>query len=209
LNALVGLSNAASRATSVDGLVGELAKLAVDLQGLSIDQIAAELAITSLEAEHELGADLQAVAASGNEPELASVRGSTKIILSLWHRWSSDAEIRRELSSKTADGRSAEGVFRYLDAHAGADAETAIAGLIRKFIISNHLMIAGQKLATGGRFTYRFMLDDGNLVDGEFAQYTYTTPRIFNLHTFAQDANLIDASTGELTAAGTDFLRAA
>lgn len=76
-------------------------------------------------------------------------------------------------------------------------------------MVSNHLTIAGQKLATGGRFTYRFTLDDGCLVDGEFGEYTYTQPRIANLMTFARDAHLVDGESGVITAAGAEFLNAA
>ena len=107
------------------------------------------------------------------------------------------------------DGRSVEGVFRFLDINSAASARVTIGNLIKKFVVSNHLMIAGQKLATGGRFTYRFTLDDGCLVDGEFGEYTYTQPRIVNLLTFARDAQLVDEESGKITAAGTEFLNAA
>lgn len=209
LNALVSISNAALEPRPVETSVAKLAALATGDDKRSTRELAEQLAIADLEGEHDLGAQLQAVAASGIKPEEDSILGSTQLILSLWLRWGGDMDVRQELAAKTVDGRSAEGVFRFLDAHSDTDANTAVASLIRRFVVSNHLMIAGQKLATGGRFTYRFTLDDGNLVDGEFGQYTYTTPRIFNLHTFARDASLIDASTGKLTAAGTEFLGAA
>jgi hypothetical protein len=56
---------------------------------------------------------------------------------------------------------------------------------------------------------YRFTLDDGCLVDGEFGEYTYTQPRIANLLTFARDANLVEGESGIITAAGAEFLYAA
>jgi hypothetical protein len=209
LNALVAMANAAAEPSLVDDLVGALASTASAERDISISDIASKLAFASMEAEHELGSELQGIASGGGEPDKAAIQGSTRLIFSLWHRWGNDAEVRHELASKTADGRSAEGVFRFLDGVADTDARSGISGLIKKFIVSNHLMIAGQKLATGGRFTYRFTLDDGCLVDGEFGQYTYTTPRIFNLLTFAEDAGLIDVATAVLTPAGMEFLRAA
>lgn len=209
LNAIVGLSNQVTEPTSVEALAAHLASLAVSDENASTENLAASLALKSLGEEHALGAKLLAAASVKRLPETSAVTGSIKLILSLWIRWRETAQVRDELLLETVEGRSVEGVFRFLDLHSATNARQAITMLIKKFVVSNHLMIAGQKLATGGRFTYRFTLDDGCLVDGEFGEYTYTQPRIANLLTFARDAHLVDEETGIITAAGAEFLNAA
>lgn len=208
LNALVGLSGDVEEPTSVEVLATALASIAVPDANASTLDLAAEVALESLDAEHDLGAELQSVASYRGTPEDDSVVQSAILILSLWHRWRADSDIRDQLGLATAEGRSAEGVFRFLELNAATNARATIASLIKKFVISNHLLIAGQKLATGGRFTYRFTLDDGCLVDGEYGEYTYTQPRILNLLTFARDAHLVDPETGKITADGLEFLNA-
>ncbi|TIM42078.1 MAG: hypothetical protein E5Y69_11620 [Mesorhizobium sp.] len=209
LNDIVGLSNQVAEPTSVEALASSLASTAVSDEKASTEDLAASLALSGLGGEHDLGAELLAAASTKKRPETSAVTGSTKLILSLWLRWRQSTQVRDELLRETVEGRSAEGVFRFLDLNSAANARLTIAKLIKKFVVSNHLMIAGQKLATGGRFTYRFTLDDGCLVDGEFGEYTYTQPRIVNLLTFARDAHLVDESTGTITAAGAEFLNAA
>lgn len=209
LNAIVGLSNQAAEPTLLDALVVSLASIAVSDENITTDNLAASLALKNLGEEHDLGADLLAAASVKKMPESSAITGSTRLILSLWLRWREASQVRDELFRETVDGRSVEGVFRFLDINSAANARLTIGKLIKKFVVSNHLMIAGQKLATGGRFTYRFKLDDGCLVDGEFGEYTYTQPRIVNLLTFARDAHLVDEESGKITAAGAEFLNAA
>ncbi|MBZ9727941.1 hypothetical protein LB554_28770 [Mesorhizobium sp. CO1-1-11] len=209
LNEIVGLSNQVAEPTSVEALASSLASTAVSDEKASTEDLTASLALSDLGGEHDLGAELLAAASTKRRPEASAVTGSTRLILSLWLRWREATQVRDELFRETVEGRSAEGVFRFLDLNSSANARLTIAKLIKKFVVSNHLMIAGQKLATGGRFTYRFTLDDGCLVDGEFGEYTYTQPRITNLLTFARDADLVDESTGVITVAGAEFLNAA
>ncbi|CAN5257814.1 hypothetical protein BH09PSE3_BH09PSE3_12210 [soil metagenome] len=209
LNAIVGLSNRVTEPTSVEELAAGLAALAVTDGEASTEDVAAALASHSLEEDHDLGASLLAVASVKKMPDVTAIASCTKLILSLWHRWRGASEVRKALSLATAEGRSAEGIFRFLDLHPLGNARTTVAKLIKKFVVSNHLTIAGQKLATGGRFTYRFTLDDGCLVDGELSEYTYTEPRIENLLTFSYDAGLVDVGSGLITAAGAEFLNAA
>jgi hypothetical protein len=209
LNALVALSDQVTEQTSVEALASELAAIAVPDADNATADFALALAMHNLELEHDLGQELLAVASAKRMPEETAIVGSAQLLLSLWLRWNADSKIRGVLAAATAEGRSAEGVFKFLDRAQHANARATITGLIKKFVVSNHLTIAGQKLATGGRFTYRFTLDDGCLVDGEYGEYTYTTPRIFNLLTFARDAHLVDRQTGKLTAAGMEFLDAA
>lgn len=209
LNALVGLSDQVAEPTSIENLAADLALIAVPDSVASTDDFAMSVAMDSLEEEHDLGERLVSIASAKQMPDAAAIVGSAKLLLSLWLRWTTDLKVRADLASATTEGRSAEGVFRFLDSARNTNARGTIANLVKKFIVANHLTIAGQKLATGGRFTYRFTLDDGCLVDGEYGEYTYTTPRIFNLLTFARDAHLVDRHTGKLTAAGSEFLDAA
>lgn len=209
LNAVVGLSNQVAEPTSVDALAASLASLAVDDANVSTTSLADNLVLKTLGEEHDLGAALLAAASVRKSPEALAVTGSTKLILSLWCRWRDDVRVRDELRRETVEGRSAEGIFKFLDLNSTANARATVTKLIKKFVVSNHLTIAGQKLATGGRFTYRFTLDDGCLVDGEFGEYTFTQPRIANLLTFARDARLVDEETDLITAAGAKFLDAA
>ena len=209
LNAIVGLSNQVTEPALVDELAADLASIAVSDKNASTEKLAESLTLASLGEEHDLGAELLAAVSVKRMPDPSAIIGSTKLIMSLWFRWKEAMQIRDELRRETVDGRSVEGVFGFLDLHSAETAHLTIAKLIKKFVVSNHLMIAGQKLATGGRFTYRFTLDDGCLVDGEFGEYTYTQPRIGNLLTFARDADLIDVDTGILSAAGMEFLNAA
>ncbi len=209
LNALVGLTNMAERPGSIESLAASLTAKVEPERALSTDEFAQKLALHDLEAEHDLGLELLAVASAKKMPEADQIASSAKLILSLWKRWRTDKSVREELAAATVDARSAEGVFRFLDKSQNSDASATILNLIKKFVVSNHLMIAGQKLATGGRFTYRFTLDDDCLVDGQYGEYTYTNPRIFNLLTFAKDARLVDVKSGRLTEAGAEFLHAA
>lgn len=209
LNAIVGLSDRVTKPTSVEELSTKLAALAVTDSEADTEDVAAALATSSLGEDHGLGAGLLAVATVKKLPDVVAIANSAKLILSLWHRWREAPDVRNELHLATAEGRSAEGIFRFLDLHQQGNARTTVAKLIRKFVVSNHLTIAGQKLAIGGRFTYRFTLDDGCLVDGELSEYTYTQPRIGNLLRFSYDAGLVDTESGLITAAGAEFLNAA
>ena len=209
LNAIVGLSNQVREPTSIEILATNLASIAVPDANASTAEFALKVALPSLGLEHDLGSELVAEASVKKNPNAGAIVSSAKLLFSLWLRWSEESEVRDELTLATVEGRSAEGFFKFLDLAQKSNARTTIANLIKKFVISNHLMIAGQKLATGGRFTYRFTLDDGCLVDGEYGEYTYTTPRIFNLLTFARDSHLVDPESGKLTAAGAEFLDAA
>lgn len=209
LNAIVGVSNDVAEPTTVEAIAASLATLAVSDGNASTEKLAASIALKSLGEEHALGAVLLAAASVKKMPETSAVTGSTQLILSLWLRWREASQVRDELHQETVEGRSVEGVFRFLDLNSAENARLTVAKLIKKFVVSNHLTIAGQKLATGGRFTYRFTLDDGCLVDGEFGEYTYTQPRIANLLTFARDAHLVDEETGVITTAGAEFLNAA
>lgn len=173
----------------------------------SAGDLAREVALPDLMAEYQLGHVISKIVSNDLEaPSDGHIAKAFQLLLSLWHRWGSDKEFVQIFRSATVSGRSAAGIFQMLDRLANAPAEDALAALIRKFIISNHLLIAGQKLAGSGTFTYRFIVDEGQLVDGVPAKYDFTTPRLGNLVRFAQDAGLL-GDESEVTEVGKAFLR--
>lgn len=208
LNAVVGVANGAS-IQSVSGIAARIASKAVDEGSAPLCEVAESIALSTFAEEDELASRLEDAASTKAMPDDASIQGAATMILSMWRRWRNDKEVRNALARATVEGRSAEGLFQFLDRAEYIEIAEALSALIGKFVIANHLVIAGHKLATGGRLTYRFALEDGCLVDGEFGEYTFTTPRIFNLLAFARDAHLVEADRDILTAAGREFLRAA
>jgi hypothetical protein len=207
LNALTYRVNSAVAPTAAL-LAHDIASTAVGSshQSTTLLDAARELKLVSLEGEHELGSELARIAASAQAPTNTEIANAVTLLLSLWQRWNGVAEVVRALGPATMAGRSALGVFRLLDDVGEQLAVEAIATVIRKFIVSNHLLIAGHKLASAGTYTYRFIVDDGVLVEGVPAEYDFTNPRIGNLITFAHDAGLL--SQGNLTSKGRAFLSA-
>src|SRR3546814_18836178 len=108
--------------------------------------LAARLALKRLGEEHDLGAELLAVASVKKRPEASAVLGSTKLILSLWIRWRENALLREELFRENVEGRSVEGVFRFLDLNSAENARLTTAKLIKTFVVLTHLTITSQKL---------------------------------------------------------------
>lgn len=208
LNAVVGVANGGS-ALSVSEIARRTASKAVGEKSSTVRELADSLALSTFAEEDELASSLEDAASTKGMPDDEAIMGAATMILSMWHRWRNETEVRKALSRATVEGRSAEGLFQFLDRVGSTGALEALTALIGKFVIANHLIIAGHKLATGGRLTYRFALEDGCIVDGEFGEYTFTTPRIFNLLTFARDALLVESDSDTLTDAGKEFLRAA
>jgi hypothetical protein len=207
LNALTSRVNSAAAPTPAS-LADEIASTALGAshQSITLLEASRELKLDSLEEEHELGRELARVAASADAPTDTEISNAATVLLSLWQRWSGVVEVERALGPATIAGRSALGVFRLFNDLSGQSAAEAIATVVRKFIVSNHLLIAGHKLASAGTYTYRFIVDDGVLVEGVPAEYGFTNPRIGNLITFAHDAGLL--SQGKLTPKGRAFLSA-
>jgi len=85
-----------------------------------------------------------------------------------------------------------------------ASARDAILHLVRRHVVTDHLAIAGRKLAASGTFTYHFTVSDGVVSDGRPANYTFTNPRLRNLMRFVRDADLYDGTA--VTPGGTRFL---
>jgi len=111
----------------------------------SLDEFANGQGIVSLEREHNLAGRLAEVAGSVAAPSPQDLNDAIRLILSLWRRWRGDKDLNGLLAEATAGERSAHGVFCFLDDAVDQSAEDALAALIRKFVIGNHLLIAGQK----------------------------------------------------------------
>ncbi|SCX34554.1 hypothetical protein [Agrobacterium rosae] len=208
LNALTYRINAGIL-RSPDELVRGIASTALGAAAgsITVTELAFNKALDGLEDEHAAGMEIAGIVGTTQDPGEAILATATTLILSLWMRWGSDRSFQAILAPATVGGRSALGIFRFLDSQVDRSALDAIALLIRKFVVGNHLLIAGQKLASAGTYTYRFIVDDATLVDGLAAEYGFTNPRIGNLLTFAKDGGLID--DGKVTLAGKAFLRAA
>jgi hypothetical protein len=135
-----------------------------------------------------------------------SLSSALQLIATLWFRWGGgDGAVRHTIQVHAGTGgRSLSGVLQTLDDQASSSVEQAVRETIRRHIITDHLAIAGRKLAASGTFTYHFTLSDGVLSDGRLAVYGYTNPRLRNLIRFLRDADLYDGT--EVTRAGTRFL---
>ena len=125
----------------------------------------------------------------------------------LWHKWgASGQQVRDEISAfSVRGGSSLAGVLSTLEAESSSPVTEALAAVLRRHVIAEHLAIAGRKLAFSGKYTYRFVFEDGALSDGVVAEYGYTNPRLGNLATFLEDARLVDAE-GQVTATGLSLL---
>jgi hypothetical protein len=194
-----GTADSLSRAIAADALRGK--DFRIPLVDVAIGRAMGGLAI-----EHETGIEMEAIAGSAKRPDKKELRSAVDLLFSLWVRWGCDQDTMRILSDATVAGRSAAGVFRLMDTLSDGNALDGITALIRKFVVGNHLLIAGQKLA-GGTYTYRFIVDEIGLVDGQGAEYTFTNPRLGNLLTFAYDGGLLD-DDGEIAEAGRTLLDA-
>ena len=207
LNALTYRINATA-GSNPDTLSREIASKALRTADAAkpLAEVADARRLGSLALEHETGVELAELAGSAEEPDKKQLRSAVDLLFSLWCRWGADVPMERILADATTAGRSAAGIFRLLDAMSDRSTLDALAALIRRFIIGNHLLIAGEKLA-GGTYTYRFIVDESGLVDGNPAEYTFTNPRIGNLITFAYDGGVLDEE-GDVADAGKALLDA-
>lgn len=128
---------------------------------------------------------------------------ATKLLGVLWHKWGSSEEpVRDEVALfSVGGGTSLAGVLTTLKETTSLTVAEALENVVRRHVIADHLAIAGRKLAIAGKYTYRFVLENGLLSDGWVAEYGYTNPRLRNLATFLVDAKLADVD-GSVTATG-------
>ena len=124
----------------------------------------------------------------------------------LWARWGGgDGGVQGAIQKHAAkSGKSLTGVIRTFDSQRKSTCQKAFTQVIRRHVVSDHLAIAGRKLAASGTFTYHFTSADGVLADGRIASYGYTNPRLRNLVRFLHDAGMHDENG--LTHGGERFL---
>jgi hypothetical protein len=145
----------------------------------------------------------------GDKEKAGSLRGmeaAARLLATLWRRWRQAPNSVERQITKTA-GVDIPSVVIVLATLADSGAErrgAALAKVISRHVIANHMAIAGRKLAASGTFTYHFTMADGRIADGERGEYGYTNPRLGNLLVFLGDAGLHDG--GVPTADGIKFL---
>ena len=130
--------NAASTIDEIGGMLVSafLADRPVESQSLVV--FAREMALPDLKKEHEFGLALaETVAVVSNVPNNQDVTDAFRLLLSLWVRWSSVDSFIRIMQPATVAGRSAIGIFHFLDRLADTPSDEALNLLVRKFIISN------------------------------------------------------------------------
>ncbi len=132
---------------------------------------------------------------------------AAKLLGVLWSKWcTGEHKVQEEVARfSVRSGTSLAGVLTTLKDASSATVTDALAAVVRRHVIAEHLAIAGRKLALSGKFTYRFVLEDGALSDGWITEYGYTNPRLGNLATFLVDAKLAK-NDGSVTPTGLNLL---
>ena len=178
-----------------------------NLKGLSLEGLAQRDVFKKLSDDVSMADGIVVALGKPNvRPSQKEVYGAILLLLTLWLRWRKDEQVLTALDPQTNYQRTVVAINNLFEKKSDILAKDAIGQVMRHFIISNHLIIAGQKLATSGTFTYRFIVEDGLLEDTRLTEYTYTNPRLGNLLWFAEDAGLI--KNDGLTNAGKEFLNA-
>jgi hypothetical protein len=132
---------------------------------------------------------------------------AAKLLGILWNRWNRvEQHVKIEIARYSVrSGTSLSGVLFTLKDAGTQTITEALAAVVRRHVIAEHLVIAGRKIALSGKYTYRFVIEDGVLSDGVVAEYGYTNPRLRNLATFLTDAKLVDVA-GRITPKGLGLL---
>ena len=210
LNALVGRLQRKPGGEAPNTLIAETIEPILD--GLNANEVswqewAAEIGAANTGNEESLAKPiLEALQDTQLAEDRTMLERAMVLLAVLWARWgSAEVDVREAIESYAAKGgRSLNGIIRTLDSHAKSLSLKAVAQAIRRHIVSDHLAIAGRKLAASGTFTYHFTSADGLLADGRIASYGYTNPRLRNLVRFLEDAGLHDDNG--VTPIGNSFL---
>lgn len=179
-----------------------------DAESVSWLEWAMEVASGEASETHLAPAVLEGLKDPGGKADRAEVLlNAAKLLGILWVKWSGDgnslkAEIAR-FSARTST--SLAGVVNTITDQSEGSVYEALAAVLRRHVIAEHLLIAGHKFAASARFTYRFTFEDGLLRNGILTEYRYTTPRLANLFTFLVDAKLV-SQNGAVSATGMDLL---
>lgn len=133
---------------------------------------------------------------------------AARLLATLWARWADNQHgLLHEISRGAGPGgRSLAGVLASLNSVSNGSVQDALTRVLQRHVVSEHMAIAGQKLAGAGTFTYHFLWADGEMSEGQIGAYGYTNPRLQNLTRFLGDAGLHE--DGKVTLAGERFLHA-
>jgi hypothetical protein len=192
-------------------LVGDLVKSAIPAKERKIPWTEWAIAVTdgAPDAEDALSRDvldgLKRYKEYAEDPKV--LLAAAKLLGVLWDKWSTGAQhVRDEVALfSVRSSTSLAGVLSTLKDASSSTVSEALEAVVRRHVIAEHLVIAGLKLALFGKYTYRFVLEDGALSNGWVAEYGYTNPRLGNLATFLVDAKLVDLNNG-VTATGLRLL---
>lgn len=210
LNALVSRLQRKPTGEDPDTLIAETIEpvlSASNADAVSWEEWATEIGIANSGNEDALA---EPILVALQDPKLAEdqpmLESAMALLAVLWVRWGSSEGGVHEAVERYAGkgGRSLSGIIRTFDGQAKLPSLQAVTQAIRRHVVSDHLAIAGRKLAASGTFTYHFTSADGVLADGQIASYGYTNPRLRNLVRFLRDAGLYDDSG--VTAVGKEFV---
>ena len=135
-------------------------------------------------------------------------RNAVQLLATLWARSADNQHgLLHEISRGAGSGgRSLAGVLASLNAVSNGSVQEALTRVLQRRAVSEHMAIAGQKLAGAGTFTYHFLMADGEMSEGQIGAYGYINPRLQNLTRFLGDAGLHE--DGRATQTGERFLSA-
>jgi hypothetical protein len=212
LNALVARLQVKLTGEDPDTLIAEMIEPILNNLGASAaiwQDWATAVGVDMSGEEDALAETILDILADDTRPlDQTGLESAVQLIAVLWARWGEGGKDVRETIQSFAGrtGRSLAGVIGTLNTHAQASTAHALAQMLRRHVIADHLAIAGRKLAASGTFTYHFTSADGALADGRVATYGYTNPRLQNLIRFLRDSGLHDGTI--ITPLGQSFLHA-
>lgn len=131
---------------------------------------------------------------------------SVQLLGTLWDRWSRGQDGVLAVIDRHSGGgaRSLSAVLRTLNDHRHARFAEALAAVMRRHLVRQHLEIAGHKLLANSLDTFHFTIEDGRVRECYTRAFFNTAPRLTNLSRFLEDARYHEGN--RLTADGHAFL---
>jgi hypothetical protein len=144
----------------------------------------------------------------GGAGNFAGLTAAVRLLATLWARWAGgDGDVLMLVRRHGGpSARSIASVVGTLEEHSSAATGEAVAAVLLRHAVREHLGIAARKLLSGGLDTYHFTLADGLLGDAVCRRFFDTNPRLGNLSRFLEDAAF--HQNHRITADGSAFLRA-
>ena len=199
MNGLVKLLDIKGGKCQADKLADDMADYVLGISGGPVgtwSTWASEVGGACVGSEDELARDVNASIGnlSSKFDRRPGLGAAVKLLAALWVRWrGGENQIAAQVEKanrQNPDFPSVAGVVATLDRWAHLDRRNALAGVLMRHVVSEHMVIAGRKLSGAGSFTYHFTTEDGTIADGRESKYSYTNPRLDNLVTFLRDAGL-------------------